>query len=301
MGRPATDGSGRRGPHGRRPASGSRERRGWRAALLGLLAAGLLGLVPAAPALAEPGPSRPDRLLAGEALHVDESICSPGGALYCLIQQGDGNLVLYKPNQRPLWANARVGPARITIMQGDGNLVSYTTAGVPVWETRTWGMGPSTLYLQGDGTLVIRRDVDGAVTWTSGTTQQVPPVQPATVTDRLQPGEGLFRGGRFLQSQNGRFTAYVDRYYGHLLLSTGGVMYWHTPLCPDDDWLEVSPQGALHLDRSDGADMWWTWRPSRYSTRPPGASTLILQNSGDLQLVRISDGVVIWHSNTALG
>ena len=75
---------------------------------------------------------------------------------YKLILQGDGNLVLYTQNMRPVWATGTDGKsAYMACMQGDGNLVLYTQNMRPVWATGTDGNMGATLYLQEDRNLVI--------------------------------------------------------------------------------------------------------------------------------------------------
>lgn len=60
-----------------------------------------------------------------------------GGSL--LVQQTDGNLVLYTPENVALWATMTMGhPTAFFQMQDDGNAVSYEGI-TPLWETRTWG------------------------------------------------------------------------------------------------------------------------------------------------------------------
>lgn len=73
---------------------------------------------------------------------------------YTLWLQGDGNLVLYGPSGRALWANNRFN-SDFLVMQSDGNLVTYTNAGTPTWATGTNGRGGNRFVVQSDGNLVI--------------------------------------------------------------------------------------------------------------------------------------------------
>ena len=122
------------------------------------------------------------------------SLTSPDGR-FQLVMQNDGNLVLYDPSGRPLWASGTSNTSgtflvpqappgsppgagtvnfggqfvNYAVMQDDGNLVIYQTyapgqAG-PIWNTGTPGNGPSTLVLDSNGTLSVRRNSDGQVTW----------------------------------------------------------------------------------------------------------------------------------------
>ncbi|UMR28758.1 hypothetical protein MJ904_16665 [Massilia sp. MB5] len=67
------------------------------------------------------------------------------GGEYCVIQQHDSNLVVYKrPRSNtctggtPIWASYSSG-ATFTAIQGDGNLVQYDDAGNPKWSSNTGG------------------------------------------------------------------------------------------------------------------------------------------------------------------
>jgi hypothetical protein len=73
---------------------------------------------------------------------------------YTLWLQGDGNLVLYGPSGRALWANSRF-TTDFVIMQGDGNLVGYRDVGGPTWASNTDRSGGNRLVVQNDGNLVI--------------------------------------------------------------------------------------------------------------------------------------------------
>jgi hypothetical protein len=82
-----------------------------------------------------------------------------------LIQQGDGNLVVYNENNHALWASMMFGQNHRTIFQEDGNLVVYNGDNRPVWASRTQGHPGSKLLLRPDGKVVI---VDkGTVIWST--------------------------------------------------------------------------------------------------------------------------------------
>lgn len=82
--------------------------------------------------------------------------------------QGDGNLVLYRRHGATLWAS-NTGDGVVLINQTDGNLVLYRADGTPTWARNTAGQGPSTLWMQEDGNLVLYRNSDGKPTWASNT------------------------------------------------------------------------------------------------------------------------------------
>lgn len=78
---------------------------------------------------------------------------------YLFVLQTDGNLVLYGPSGRALWAtDSRTSRWRDqvkVIFQGDGNLVTYDGAGRAVWASNTNNRGADRFVVQGDGNLVI--------------------------------------------------------------------------------------------------------------------------------------------------
>ena len=100
-------------------------------------------------------------------LNANEPLLS-NNEKYRLILQGDGNLVLYNEQWKPLWASWTVGKGGIyLIMQADGNLVLYDKNWVAVWNSRTSGKGVSSLNMQDDGNLVIYNSK--GYTWASWT------------------------------------------------------------------------------------------------------------------------------------
>ena len=83
-----------------------------------------------------------------------------------LVNQLDGNLVLYGPSG-PVWASNTSTPnPGESAMQGDGNLVVYDRDGLPLFSTGTAGNPGATLRLAADGRLFIFAP-DGRVLWTS--------------------------------------------------------------------------------------------------------------------------------------
>ena len=86
-----------------------------------------------------------------------------------LVEQPDGNLVVYDENGRARWSARTNGqPGAITSFQSDGNLVVYGSAGSALWSARTCCRAGSTLHVQGDGNVVIY-DNAGSPLWATGT------------------------------------------------------------------------------------------------------------------------------------
>src|ERR1700731_2854076 len=54
-----------------------------------------------------------------------------------LVQQADGNLVLYDSGGHAYWATNRFGASSILFLQSDGNLVVYNQSASPIWATGT--------------------------------------------------------------------------------------------------------------------------------------------------------------------
>jgi len=121
-------------------------------------------IVPARPALAAAGTNT---LFADERLYPGQFLASANGQ-FRVYMQDDGNLVLYDAVGVALWASLTHGkPGAWLINQGDGNLVLYHN-GVAVWHSGTHGHGPSNLIMQDDGNLVLYK-AGGVATWASGT------------------------------------------------------------------------------------------------------------------------------------
>ncbi|MEQ8969238.1 MAG: S8 family serine peptidase, partial [Coleofasciculus sp. C1-SOL-03] len=70
--------------------------------------------------------------------------------------QTDGNLVLYSPQGKAIWATGTNGTnADRFSVQTDGNVVLYAGPGNPVWATNTAGNKGAYFAIQGDGNLVV--------------------------------------------------------------------------------------------------------------------------------------------------
>ncbi len=94
-----------------------------------------------------------DRISTGESMYANQKLRSPAGN-YELVNQGDGNLVLYRmsPDTRAMWASGSYGkkPKKL-VVQGDGNVVLYVDNWPPVLLRHTTGsvshdLAPLILY-----------------------------------------------------------------------------------------------------------------------------------------------------------
>ena len=103
--------------------------------------------------------------------------------------QNDGNLVLYGPNQKPLWASNTAGnPGSRLFVQPDGNVVIYAPNNLPIWDRGTMNPGQQlmpnqsitslngqfTLIYQGDGNLVLYQNNPKHALWASWTMSTTP-------------------------------------------------------------------------------------------------------------------------------
>jgi hypothetical protein len=84
---------------------------------------------------------------------------------YVMIMQSDGNLVIYAPGGRPIWATFTKGLSRLD-MQADGNLVIYNTKSVATWSSRTYGFPGSLTSLESTGAALVRQGATAR--WQSG-------------------------------------------------------------------------------------------------------------------------------------
>ena len=117
-------------------------------------------LEPTPSVIVEPAPSRKNKLMPGEELLPEMKLVSLNG-IYYLIQQKDGNLVLYNNNDQPIWASGMNGKyVQRCVMQADGNLVQYLPYKVATWATATHGNPGAYLILHDDGSLFINSKND---------------------------------------------------------------------------------------------------------------------------------------------
>ncbi|MEO7331147.1 MAG: GH25 family lysozyme, partial [Minicystis sp.] len=107
-------------------------------------------------------------LVPNQSLGIDQATTSCDGR-FTLVQQGDGNLVLYSDKEGALWATGTDGTTgEVAVMQDDGNLVVYAPGGKPLWDSGTWGHPGAWLAIQDDGNLVIYGP-QGKALWDTGT------------------------------------------------------------------------------------------------------------------------------------
>ncbi|MEH1166521.1 hypothetical protein V6V47_14160 [Micromonospora sp. CPCC 205539] len=198
---------------------------------------------------------------------------------FALSLQPDGNLVLRGPGSTVRWTSNTFGDHRL-INQSDGNLVLYRSDGTVVWSSNTWSSGPSTLTVQNDGNLVLRRNSDSFPVWSSRTAtldadQQLRAGSPPLYSADL----------RFALSMQTDGNLVINRLHGGAALWAAGTNNGHRLMNQSD--------GNLVLVAHAGSTPVWS-----SGTWAAGPSTLRLQSDGNLVLRRNSDGVVTWTSGT---
>ena len=112
--------------------------------------------------------STPAFLPAGQSLRRWQALRSPNGR-FTLAIDGDGRLAVHDRGT-PIWTAAAAAPGRRLINQNDGNLVLYADPDRPVavWSNGRYRTAPGPLWMQDDGNLV-RYDGAGKPIWASGT------------------------------------------------------------------------------------------------------------------------------------
>lgn len=222
-------------------------------------------------------------LKAGQALKPGKQLRSTNGS-YRLIQQTDGNLVLYK-GRTPLWSSVTGRhPGAYSTMQTDGNLVVYGKNRKPLWSSNTAGNPGAWLAVQDDGNLVIYGKNKKAL-W--GRNLYV----------TLLPPNTLLKAGQGIRSQNGRYYL-VQQTDGNLVLYKGA---WNGPKTALWSTVTGGHPGAFTVMQGDGnlvvygkdkKPLWHT------GTAPHKGAYLMMQDDGNL-VVYSTSKKPLWSSKTA--
>jgi hypothetical protein len=101
----------------------------------------------------------------GGSLRNDESVISCNGK-YKFINQGDGNVVLYHPGDKPVWSSSTVGPlGTLSLQSGELRLVG--SSGTVLYQSKSGGHPGAKLLIQDDGNAVIY-DTNNQPVWETG-------------------------------------------------------------------------------------------------------------------------------------
>ena len=100
--------------------------------------------------------------------NIGTSVLRSCSGKFTLIYQNDGNLVLYKNTNKPIWATMTNGKSsNLLTFQTDGNLVIYNYNN-PIWGAQCHNKGGRYIILQDDGNLVVYT-ADNRPIWASDT------------------------------------------------------------------------------------------------------------------------------------
>ena len=145
------------------------------------LSLALVGLAPL-PASAAAGGTE---LINNESLQPGESIASGNSVA---VMQTDGNFVVYQGGVAQFSSNTFNAPGSHLVQQGDGNAVVYNPNGQALWNSGTPNMGGDHLVIQSDGNLVEYAGNRALWSIRTGAIGSPPPPQGG---DTLRPGQTL--------------------------------------------------------------------------------------------------------------
>ena len=137
-----------------------------------------------------------DTLASGQQLNPGQSISS-GDGRYTTVMQTDGNLVEYGPNGAVWASGTNSGNGTVSVLQGDGNLVVVAPGNKPVWASGTSDGAGDRLVQQSDGNLVIY-SVNNIPLWASqgGLTGR---------HQNLLASGGVLNSNQYILSPDGRY------------------------------------------------------------------------------------------------
>jgi hypothetical protein len=124
----------------------------------------------------------PDTLSSGGSLRTDQTLVSPNGRARFVVQ-ADGNMVVYRRDEKVLWESGKRGDGSRLVMQDDGNLVQYDDNDQVIWKSNTHD--GKRLVMQDDCNLVLYDSGTGAP-WASGSScgsTSTPTAAPTSVHD----------------------------------------------------------------------------------------------------------------------
>lgn len=228
-----------------------------------------------------------DTLITGQTMHANTYLAS-ANALYALMMQSDGNLVLYHGSSA-LWASNTGGHAGASLtVQGDGNIVIYSSSGSALWSTHTMGQATNVFVVQSDGN-VVAYDTSNKAVWASGTGGN--PAYTWFGSDLLTNGQSL-TSGTYIQSTDLRYAALMQTDGNFVMYGPGYHILWSSQTAGNP--------GAYLVLQSDGNIVIYSSTAALWSTHTNGQilNDLVMQTDGNL-VAYSSTNSAIWSSKTS--
>jgi hypothetical protein len=233
--------------------------------------------------------ARGDDMRPGEVLNPNQSLFS-ASRRYKFVYQGDGNLVLYRnADGRPLWAsNTARRPTGVVIQQADGNLVIYGPDRAAIWASNTAKRPGSRLIVQNDGNVVIYAP-GGKAVWATNTAQ---PSYPRARGDAMRPGQAL-HPGEAITSRNGRYR-FIYQSDGNLVLyrrKDGRPLWASNTHRQSTGVMVMQTDGNAVVYRADNRPVWASGTAKHRNSR------LVVQDDGNV-VIYDPGGRPVWATNT---
>lgn len=233
--------------------------------------------------------SNKDKLMPGEQLKENQKLISANGE-YSLVQQADGNLVIYNASQEAMWASGMSGNnVKRTVMQHDGSLTQHPNGyDLVIWSTQTDGNKGAFALLQNDGALVIVNSNNKTV-WQSKAAQA--PKSSAPANDKLVPDQELAQEAK-INSANGNFSLVFQQDGNLVLYDQKNSPLWSSGTNGQKASRCVMQKDGNFVIYNIFKEAIWSSNTYGYEN-----SILVLHDNGNLVLYS-TDGSILWHTNT---
>jgi hypothetical protein len=254
------------------------------------------------PVEAAPTTTNRNKLMPGEQLKVNQKIFSANGA-YSLVQQEDGNLVVYDSQNTAIWSSGLKGPtARRCIMQEDGNLTQHPAGYNQVlWSTQTKGNKGAYALLQDDGVLTVVNQ-NNQIIWRSMAAKAKTPAKAAATTQTASAKSGAAGADRlvaeqellptkFITSANGKYKL-IQQEDGNLVIYQGNRPTWST----GTNGRKIQ---RCVMQKDGNLVLYDIFKDAVWASNTHGNefAYLVLQDNGNLVLYS-SGGAVLWETRT---
>mgnify|MGYP002335825529 CR=1 FL=1 len=217
-----------------------------------------------------------DSLAVGTSITKGQSVISPNRNSILRLQE-DGNLELYV-NFKKAWESRTSGSTAVRLLnQSDGNLVLYSATGTALWSSNTSGLSAGPLRLQSDGNLVLY-SATGTALWSSNTAGSN---QLNIITQIFRQGSSLFAQQRITTPDRKVYLTLQED--GNLVLYRESTPIWDSVTIGIRKAVKLTIQsdGNLVLYNGEGKPVWNT-----ITYGNPGA-TVNIQEDGNLVLYAV--------------